>query len=84
MPYTPVTPAQFKLLENGVAHLPTNARFTIHPGGGNLETSKLGVWVRVLTNGEQYSETEVAEMACRIWKEHLRLRGLGRVADVVG
>jgi len=70
MPYTPVTPAQFKLLENGVAHLPTNARFTIHPGGGDLENVEIGDLGSVLTNGEQYSETEVAEMACRIWKEH--------------
>jgi hypothetical protein len=61
MPYTPVTPAQFELLENGVVHLPTNARFTIRPGGGDLQNIELGGL------GSKLTESNTAKPKLRRW-----------------
>ena len=55
----PVCRDQFEISPKGIAHKPTRATYTPHPGAphsGTMNLSQLGI---VLPNGEDYQPDEV-------------------------
>jgi hypothetical protein len=54
---------QFEIRDNEVIHTPTNARWTAYTGRPTLKSYNAGLLGAVLSNGDQYREDEVREMA---------------------
>jgi hypothetical protein len=65
------TRGEFKVGENEVVHLPTNAAWTAYPGRPEAYLYRPGSLGSVLSNGDDYREEEVEAMALRLLAERL-------------
>lgn len=68
---TPVHRDQFEISPKGIAHKPTGATYTPHPGApysGTMNLSQLG---KMLTNGEDYRPQEVTAMMELFWANYV-------------
>jgi hypothetical protein len=63
---TRVTEAQFKVEENEVIQLPTNARWTAYPGRAEPHLYSLGTVGGVLSTGEDYWREAVEPIAIEL------------------
>ena len=72
--HTQPTEPEFEIENDGVTHKPTGAKFTAYPGMPlhNVIPNRLG---SVLPDGREYRESEVWEMAQKVWADQLRRRG---------
>ena len=68
---TPVTRDQFVVTSEGVAHTPTGATFTPHPGSPSSGTWYQGQLGNVLKNGDNHRPHEVHRMMQRLWEEYV-------------
>lgn len=66
MTRTRVTEDQFKVEENEVIHLPTNARWTAYPGRPEPAHHSPGMLGSVLPNGDDYRPDDVHPIAIRL------------------
>ena len=63
---TKVTEDQFKVEENAVVHLPTNARWTAYPGRAEPHLYSPGMIGSVLRSGEDYWSEDVEPIAIKL------------------
>jgi len=63
---------EFKVEENLVVHVPTNAKFSAYPGSDEIHVHNPGNLGSVLPNGDDYDEDSVWVIARQLMKERLR------------
>jgi hypothetical protein len=63
---------EFRVEEDAVIHMPTNARFVAHSGREDIHQYSLGHLGSVLPNGDDYEEDSVWEIARRLMNERLK------------
>ena len=61
-----VSEDQFRVEEDEVIHLPTNARWTAHPGRREPHLYSLGMVGSVLHNGDDYWREDVEPIAIKL------------------
>jgi hypothetical protein len=69
MPGTTVTREQFKILDGAIIHQPTGAIFSFYPDRLEFSTVSWGAVGVVLSNGDDYRQAEVQEMATQLLRE---------------
>ncbi len=74
MAYTKPAEHEFKILKDGVRHVPTEAEWMAY-GNGPLQVQRLsGMLGSQLDDGRDYRPAEVFEMARAIWSRELERR----------
>jgi len=67
----PVQRDQFELSRKGVAHKPTGATYTPHPGAPHSGTINLSRLENGLPSGEEYRPHEVTAMMELLWTDYV-------------
>ncbi len=67
MTYEKPVEKEYKTEKDGICHLPTCSRFYPHAGMDELQLVELGKLGSMLENGDDYRQSEVEEMAVKLW-----------------
>lgn len=74
MAYTQPIEEEFEILKSGVRHKPTEAEFSAYPGKPLQKIELTGRLGSILDDGRDYRQSDVEEMAQRIWMRKLEKR----------
>jgi hypothetical protein len=68
---SPVCRDQFEVSPKGIAHKPTGATYTPHPGAPHSGTMNLAQLANLLPNGEDYRPHDVKAMMELLWADYV-------------